>query len=251
MGPQRRAQQVHIRGIGQKRVLHDRVLAFGGGHAEPQIVAVVDLFGRHEITWLNLPNLNGSLAQKVPAIFFGQFLGKSLAQLRSVWPVFGGGDLRHLMLPVKPLLLHLKRRRQVEDLLAMLDRHHPPGRKTAPIPGAVDLIDHRDLRIPGPDEIGMKRMARALGHRAICGHQCLRDDMAAKDPHRGLAPRTGAPKQIDLKLFDIQQIKQLPRSIGHESSFQAGSHGPSNRFSPQSSSAKRPAARSAVAIQRL
>ena len=104
----------------------------------------------------------------------------------------------------------------------MLDRHHTPGRETAPVAGAVDLIDYRDLRVAGPDEIGMERMTRPVWHGAVSRHQRLRDDVTAENPHRGLTPSPRAPKQIDLKLFDIQQIKQLPRSIGHGSSFRAG-----------------------------
>ena len=119
------------------------------------------------------------------------------------------------MLVVPALFLHVERRREVEDLLAMLDRDDPPRGKAAPVAGAVDLIDHRDRRVTGTDEIGMQRMAHPVRHRAIGGHQSLRDNMAAKDARGGFPARPDAAEQVDLKLFDIQQFKELAGHIGH------------------------------------
>jgi hypothetical protein len=64
-------------------------------------------------------------------------------------------------------------------------------------------------RIAGPDEIGVQAVAEPLRDRAIRRHQRLRDDMAAEDARAGFPAAADAPEEIDLELFDIQQVQQF------------------------------------------
>ena len=90
----------------------------------------------------------------------------------------------------------------------MLDRHHATGGKAATVAGAVHLIDHRNFGVTGTDEIGVQRMAQPVGHRAIGRRQRLCHHLPPENPRRGFATLPCATEQIDLKLFDFQQVQQ-------------------------------------------
>lgn len=63
--------------------------------------------------------------------------------------VFGLRDLRHGELVLQGTrLLHVERGLAREDRLPVLDRLHGAHRKTAPVSGALHLVQHRNLRIP-------------------------------------------------------------------------------------------------------
>src|SRR5258708_4854527 len=55
----------------------------------------------------------------------------------------------------------LERRRQVEVGTAVLDRDARPGRERLPVPDAVDLVDDRDVRVAGTQEVRVQRMDRS------------------------------------------------------------------------------------------
>ena len=83
--------------------------------------------------------------------------------------------------------INLKRRRHVQDLLAVLNRNHPSCGETAAITGALDAVDHRDFRIPRADEISMQRMAEPTFNRPVSCGKRLGDNMAAKNANTGFA----------------------------------------------------------------
>ena len=67
-----------------------------------------------------------------------------------------------------------------EDRLAVLDRHHAPGREAAAVANAVDLVDDGHRGIAGAQEIGVQRMRQAAVHRAMGRDQRLADHLAAE-----------------------------------------------------------------------
>jgi hypothetical protein len=102
------------------------------------------------------------------------------------------GRVGHVGLVLQPLFRRLERAGQVEDLLAVLDGRHPPGGEGAAVARPLDLVEHRGVHVAGPDEIGVQRVADAVGHGLVGGHQGLGDDQAAEDPGKpslGLTPR--------------------------------------------------------------
>jgi len=58
-------------------------------------------------------------------------------------------------------------------------------------------------------------MAQPAFDGAIGRGQRLGDDLAAEDPHRGLAARAEAPEQVHFQLLDVQQIEQALRLFVH------------------------------------
>ena len=106
--PQGRAEQVHVGRIGQQTVLHLRPLPFGRFHSEPKLVFVGGFLGREEVTGSDLAQLDGTLAQEVIVIFLGNLGDMGFAQLVPVRPVFGAAHLRHRVLVVPALFIHMK-----------------------------------------------------------------------------------------------------------------------------------------------
>ena len=190
-------------------MLHLRALAKGCFHAEPKLVFVACLVWGEEIARGDLAQFNGPFAQEIGVVFFGDLTHDICAQFVPVRPVFGLAHVAHRVLIIPPVLVDVKGCGHVENLLPVLDRNNPSGGETAAVTGAVDLIDHRNFRITGPDEIGVQRMAQTVGHGAVGGHKRLRDDMPAEDAGGRLAPAPDAAKQIDLKLFYVQQMQQF------------------------------------------
>src|SRR5204863_5588954 len=71
---------------------------------------------------------------------------------------------------------------QCEDRLAVLDADDAARGKALAIADAVDLVDDRDRRIAGPQEIAVQRVDMAVAvDRAGCRDQGLADDEAAED----------------------------------------------------------------------
>ena len=111
----------------------------------------------------------------------------------------------------RPALLGpLERGGEVEDLPAVLDRDHPAGGEAAAVAGAVDLVDHRDRRVAGMDEIGVDRMAGHALDRLVGRAQRLGDDVAAVDAHVILVGLGDMPaEQVHLQALDVEQVDQL------------------------------------------
>ena len=97
----------------------------------------------------------------------------------------------------------------VEDLLAVLDGDDAPRRETAAIAGTVDLIDDRDLRVAGADEIGVERMAQPLFHGAVGRHQGLGDHLAPENALAGFLIGALAAEEIDFQTLQVEQVQQV------------------------------------------
>ena len=80
------------------------------------------------------------------------------------------------------VLVDVERRRQVEDRLTVLDRYHPPGRERPPVTDAVDLVEDGHLGVARAQEVGLKGVDLAGGHRSPGRHEGLGRHLAAEDP---------------------------------------------------------------------
>src|SRR5690606_5374568 len=78
------------------------------------------------------------------------------------------------------------------------DGDDPPGRERAAVADAVDLVEHRDLGVAGPEEVGVQRVDVALGvDRAGRGDERLAGHLAAVDALAVLVRRDAA-EDVDL-----------------------------------------------------
>ena len=118
-----------------------------------------------------------------------------------------------LMLPA--FFSHLEAGRQVEYLLAVLDRYDAACGEAAAIACVVHLIDDRNLGVAGTNEIGVQGMAHPVFHRTLGCYQGLRDDLPAKYPLIGALIRALAAKQVQFQLLNVQQFQQVSNRIRH------------------------------------
>src|SRR6185295_18441497 len=105
------------------------------------------------------------------ALLFRHLVEKFLAQLMLVLELIRIGHLGHRELMFQALFLHLKGRREREDLFAVLDRHHAARREAGAVATAIDFIKYRNLGIASAQEIAVERMADAALDGLTCGDQ--------------------------------------------------------------------------------
>src|SRR2546423_1557646 len=127
----------------------------------------------------------------------------------------GSRDGRHRQLMVGTALDDLERCRQVEDRAPVLDRYDPPGGEALSVADAVDVVDDRDVRIAGPEEVGMERVHGAVfTDCATGGDERLRRDLPAEHALAVLV-RAQAAEEIDLERFELEQRQQLVERVSH------------------------------------
>ena len=111
--------------------------------------------------------------------------------------------------------------RQDEYLRAVLDRHHAADGKACAVARSVNFVEDGNPGITGPEEIGVKRVARALvRHGPHCSDQRLCQHLAAEHALNTLWRRKPA-KDVLLDLFQIEERQQpVKRGVSHSRSFQ-------------------------------
>ena len=106
------------------------------------------------------------------------------------------------------VLRHLKRGRQIKDLLPALDRDHAPGRETAPVARTIHIKNDRNSGVSRPDEIAVQRVTDPILDRLMGREQRLSDHLTAIDPLPRFFVCRGATEQIDLKPFKLERFDQ-------------------------------------------
>ncbi len=96
----------------------------------------------------------------------------------------------------------------------MLDRGDAAGRVALAVAQPLDLVDDRNLRIAGQNEITMQRMRQPSLDGATRRHHRLSDHLAAEHPlPAGL--RAVAAKHVHLDRFEIEDGNQVDQALGH------------------------------------
>ena len=171
--------------------------------------------GRAVVDRLDRTKLEGTVALPEAPPLLGHVLQPSPHRGREVRQFLGRRHRGRRHLVVGPLLLPLERRRQVEDLLAVLDRDDAAVGEARAVAAAVHLVDDRRVEVAAPQEIRVQRMHRALGlDRAARGHQRLPEHLPAE--HLRTADVAAlAAEQVDLEPLEIEQLQQVGEHLAH------------------------------------
>ena len=99
---------------------------------------------------------------------------------------------------------------QVEDRLAVLDRHDTTGREAAAVTDAVDLVQDRHGRIARAQEVRMQRVHEpaALVDRARGGDERLSGDLATEHALTVLVGRRAA-EDVHFDRFEVEQSHEV------------------------------------------
>ena len=90
---------------------------------------------------------------------FGKLAGAPHQDVGGIFQRFRRRHLGHIELMIEAGLERLEGGGEIEDLHAMLNRHHPSGGKAFAVAGAVDFKKNRNPGIARAQEIGVKGMA--------------------------------------------------------------------------------------------
>jgi hypothetical protein len=95
-----------------------------------------------------------------------------------------------------------------------LDRDDAARREAASVADPVDVVDDRDARVAGSQEVRVQRVHHSVLDRAARGHKRLSRDLATEHPLPVLV-RAQATEQVDLELFEMQQLDELVQRTSH------------------------------------
>ena len=107
----------------------------------------------------------------------------------------------------------------MEDRVAVLDRYDAASRERAPVTNPLHLVDDRNRRIAGTEEVGVQGVDEAARHRARCGNEGLTGHLAAEDSLAFLIG-TFTPEEVLFDLFEIEKIEEIVDcGLGHQRPF--------------------------------
>ena len=93
--------------------------------------------------------------------------------------------------------------------MAVLDRHDAAGDKALAVADAVDLVDDRNARIAGPEEIGVQRMRLAIRlDGAGRGDQRLAEHLAAENALPTIF-RAATAEEVVLERLQVEDAEQV------------------------------------------
>jgi len=92
----------------------------------------------------------------------------------------GSRDVGHHELVLEAHFFVVKTRLHVVDGPAVLDGDHATGRETTSVADSVDLVEDRDARVAGAQEVRVQRVNSAVLDRPAGRHQRLGRDLAAE-----------------------------------------------------------------------
>jgi hypothetical protein len=101
----------------------------------------------------------------------------------------------------------------------MLDGDHPPSRERPTVSDPIHLVEDRDCRITGPQEVRMKGMDPTVGPAVVHDCPASRDQGLAShlSTEHALAVliRTKATEDVDLNRLKVQQGEEVVEGLGH------------------------------------
>ena len=193
--------------------MHMLVVADGGLGPEPTLAlrfAALRRFAIEETAAVHRAHLDRSRTHNPFAGFLRHLGHHSGLSLRLRRQVVRTRHLQHRCLMLEPLFGDLERRRQIEDLLAVLDGDHPPRCEGSAVAGTIHLKDDRHARVAGADKVAMQGMAEPVFDGLIGCEQGLSDHLAAKDSARTIIAADSS-EQVHFQAFKGQGFGQVFR----------------------------------------
>ena len=127
----------------------------------------------------------------------------------------GRRGVGHRVLVLEALLDALKRGREVEDRLAVLDGDHASGREARAVADAIDLVDDGLGDVARPQKIGVERVDLPLRRDGLHrGGERLTEDLSAEDRAPAEIPALAA-KEVLFDLFEGEEGYQLVEDARH------------------------------------
>ena len=105
-------------------------------------------------------------------------------------------------------------RPHVEDGPAVLDGDDPPGGERAAVADAVHLVEDRDRRVAGAQEVRVQRVHPAVLDGAPGRHEGLPGHLAAEDA-LALLVGLGAAEDVDLDGLEVEQVDEELQRRAH------------------------------------
>jgi len=97
---------------------------------------------------------------------------------------------------------------------SVLDGDDPPGGEGLPVADPVDLVEDRDGRVAGAQEVAVQRVDPAFVDRAPGRHERLRGDLAPEDALALLVGLDPA-EDVDLDGLEVQEVHQEVQGLAH------------------------------------
>ena len=123
----------------------------------------------------------------------------------------------HLELVREPGLLVVEAGLEVEDRAAVLDRDDPAGGEAASVADPVDVVENRDERVAGAQEVGVQRVHQPTGivDRARRRDEGLTGNLAAEHALAVLVGGTTA-EEVHLDRLEVEEVDQVvERTLVH------------------------------------
>src|SRR6187551_810117 len=171
---------------------------------------------RDDVDGLDGPELERPLVRQEPPHLLRYFFEHVGRQLAHVGQTFGPRHLRHRRRVLESFLGNLKRRRHVEDRLAVLDRDDAAVAEALTVARELDLVDDRRVDVTTHEEVRVQRVDAASLDRVARGRQRLAEHLAT-EYSRAAEIAALAPKDPILDALELEQLQEIGEDRTHAS----------------------------------
>ncbi len=202
-------QHAVVRRVCENRLVRDGVVRQPFDHAEPHLPDRLRRIVLQRIGGLDRAEVDRTILGEHTSQVLGQLFGARANDIELWLEGFWRRHVGHRRLMIEAFLLHVKRRRHVEDRFTMLNRRHAAARETAAIAWAVHEVHDRCLEIALTQEVAVHRvrLARRID-RAPRRHECLREHLAAEDA-AGAKIAVLPAVDIHFEWLELEQREQI------------------------------------------
>jgi len=207
-GNSRRLEQVVVRHVGEQAAVQHRVVGTLVDEPEPEVPHAGARATRlHGLTERNSNGRSSDQKRRRSAGMLSRWRRTSqvMSANCSGCVTTGAG---HLV--VGAVLLHLEGRRHVEDLLAVLDRHHAAAGEALAVAAAVHFVDDRRVEVAAAP--GSTRASECTSRPSTVLHAAFSAWPSTWPPNTCGLPmsRLSAAKQVLLEPLEVEQPDQVP-----------------------------------------
>jgi putative flippase GtrA len=197
-----RVDEREVRGEGHDRRMHERVSGDRPGGAHPQLLT----FGGLPAP---MPRVFTHEAE-VEAVGLGETARELLlrAELGNGHERFRVGDIGDRLAMGETFFFFVKRTREGEDRLSVLDPGDVAGGERVPVSQPLHLVEDREMRIPRTQEVRVQRVDLPALDGAAGGDERLRGDLTPEHA-AALFVEAHTSKDVHLDLLEIEQLDEV------------------------------------------